>query len=60
MLKKDYEDLYVELRCRFIELDFVKKRYNAPNGRIDFWTTPEEWLSYSEDILSILKDVLAK
>ena len=60
MLEKNYEDLYVELRRQFIELDFVKKRYKAPNGRIDFWVTPEEWLSYSDDILYILKDVLVK
>ncbi len=59
-LEEEYGVLYEELKNQFIMLDYVKKRVQLPNGRIEFSSDPADWLPHRDEILSILDKVLVK
>jgi len=60
LLREDYVELYEELKKQFMVIDYVKNRQNLLNGRIEYWIKPADWLSFRDEIILILKKVLAK
>jgi hypothetical protein len=59
-LEEEYGILYEELKNQFRMLDYVKKRVQLPNGRIEFSSDPADWLPHRDEILPILDKVLVK